>query len=273
MSDEKKTGRARSVNTGGAATRPGRTGHAGGVHSQRGARPRYSLSESERADAVRRKREIRERRYAATKESYKKVPQRMPEEKKFYHVILDRLHMWHLGVSVNVDSIVKGLVCGALITVFALLQTTVFSNLRPFGAIPDLMLPLVIAIGVTEGERWGGVSGLAAAFIVDCLGSAGITLLPLLYVPCGFIAGVLGTYYFRDSIVIRGIYTLASAIPRALLTVIYVLVTYSGVDASLMFSKVVFPEFISTLIFALLPHVAAWFATRPFHKTRAERVD
>ena len=181
--------------------------------------------------------------------------------------------MWRLGISVNVENIIKGLVCGALIIVFAMLQITVFSKTRPFGAIPDLMLPLVIAIGISEGERWGGVSGLAAAFIIECLGSAGITLLPLLYVPCGFIAGLLGTYYLRDSFVIRLILTFASGILRAIFTIIYVCINFDSVNASLMFTEMVFPEFISTFVFAFLPHVAAWLSFKPFHKSRAERID
>ena len=234
---------------------------------------RYSLSPEERADAERRKREIRERRSLSNPDIRKKLPQRETEAVKFYHRILDRFRMWRLGISVNVENIVKGLVCGALIIVFAMLQITVFSKTRPFGAIPDLMLPLVIAIGISEGERWGGVSGLAAAFIIECLGSAGVTLLPLLYVPCGFIAGLLGTYYLRDSFVIRLILTLATGLLRALFTVIYVCINFDHVNASLMFTERVFPEFLSTFVFAILPHIAAWLSFKPFHKSRAERID
>ena len=132
---------------------------------------------------------------------------------------------------------------------------------------------LMIAVGFSEGERWGGVCGLAAAFLIDCLGSAGITLLPLLYVPCGFAAGVLGTYYLRDSFVIRAIFTLASGVLRAIFTIIYVHITYSSVNVSLMFGRIVMPEFLSTLVFAAIPHIVAWLVFRPFHKTRAERID
>ena len=239
---------------------------------RRGFAARYSLNEIERREAEERKRRIRENRAAANAAIHKRIPERAPQERKFYHRILDRVHMWHLGISVNIESIVKALVIGALILVFAMLQTTVFSSLRPFGATPDLMLPLVIAVGISEGERWGGVTALAAAFLIDCLGSAGITLLPLLYVPCGFIAGVLGTYYLRDSFVIRTIFTASSGILRAIFTVIYLLITYRSPDGALMFRTVIIPEYFSTALFAVLPHVASWLALRRFHKTRAERV-
>lgn len=246
-------------------------GETGGA-AKKPSRPRYSLSPDERRAAEARKKAVRDGRNAANRNIRNRIPQRAPEEKRFYHRIIDRIHMWHLGISVNIESIVKALVIGALILVFAMLQTTVFSKLRPFGATPDFMLPLVIAVGISEGERWGGVSALAAAFLIDCLGSAGVTLLPLLYVPCGFIAGVLGTYYLRDSLVIRGIFTVASGIAKAIFTIIYVNIIYSSVDVGLMFGKIVVPEFFSTFLFALLPHIAAWLSLRPFNKTRAERV-
>ena len=235
--------------------------------------PPLSLNAKERLEAEERKKKIRERRAAATAESRKKVAERAPENKKFYHVILDRLNIWRFGISVNLDSLIKALIIGSLIVVFAMLQITVFSKLRPFGATPDLMLPLVVAIGVTEGERWGGVTGLAAAFIIECLGSAGITLLPLLYVPCGFIAGVLGTYYMRDSIALRVLFTVASGLLRSAVTLIYVYITFNSPAFSEVIGKVIAPEYLSTVVFAILPHVAAWLAMKPYHKTRAERVE
>lgn len=235
--------------------------------------PSLSLNAEERRAAEERKKSIRERRAAAIAESIKKVTEKASENRKLYRKILDRLNMWRLGISVNADSLVKALIIGALITVFAMLQITVFSKLRPFGATPDLMLPLVIAIGITEGERWGGVTGLAAAFIIECLGSAGITLLPLLYVPCGFIAGVLGTYYMRDSIALRALFTVVTGLLRSVVTLIYVYITFNSPAFSEVFGKVVAPEYLSTVIFAVLPQVAAWFAMRPYHKTRAERVE
>lgn len=249
--------------------------HAGGEtpDTRRGIVSRYSLSQKERLEAEQRKRDIREQRVVRSREQYSRLPQREEGTKKFYHRIIDRLHMWHLSISVNIDSVIKALAIGFMILVFALLQTTVFSKLRPFGAIPDLMLPLVIAIGISEGERWGGVSGLVAAFLIDCLASTGITLLPLLYVPCGFIAGVLGTYYLRDSAVIRVLFSVAAGVFRALFTVIYLLITYKSPDGGIVFGKIVWPEFVSTLVFSVIPHVVAWLAMKPFHKTRAERVD
>ena len=239
---------------------------------KKGAPRNIVLSPEERQRAVARKYGTRARRVIETNKKFNSLKKERPAEKKFYSAIVDRIRMWRLGITVNVDSIIKGLVIGGLILVFAMLQTTVFSKLRPFGATPALMLPLVIAVGITEGERWGGVTGVAAAFLIDCLGSAGLTLLPLLYVPCGFAAGVLGTYYLRDSFVIRAIFTVASGVLRAAVTAVYIAVTYKSPDASLAVRTVIAPEFLSTLVFAAAPHAAWYFEMKPFHKRRAERV-
>ncbi|MBQ7715422.1 MAG: hypothetical protein IJT70_06100 [Clostridia bacterium] len=264
-----------------ARTRAREDGPAGNVQpragvqkipERRGIVSRYSLSRDERIAAERNKNEIRRRRAERTSDARGRVPERAPEEKKFYHAILDKIHMWHLGVSVNIDSIIKGVIACALILFFAMLQITVFSKLRPFGATPDLMLPLVIAIGMREGERWGGVSGLAAAFLIDCIGSAGITLLPLLYVPCGFAAGILGTYYLRDSFAIRAIFTAASGVLKAVFTTICVYITYDSPPFGEVMKQIVLPEYLSTAVFAALPHAVSYLAFKRFHKTRADRV-
>ena len=75
----------------------------------------------------------------------------------------------------------KGIVCGALILLLALLQTTLLARFRPFGAIPDLMLSAVIAIAVLEGEKWGCLIGLLAALVIESMGGGAIQLLPLLF--------------------------------------------------------------------------------------------
>ena len=73
---------------------------------------------------------------------------------------------------IDTDVLWRVLISAGLLIFFALLQTTIFARFRPFGAVPDLMLPLVIAIGMTEREKWGAVFGVAAAFVIESLGGA-----------------------------------------------------------------------------------------------------
>ncbi len=184
----------------------------------------------------------------------------------------DRLHEWRLGLSIDGESVKKAIVCAVLIIFFSLLQTTLFTRFRPFGAVPDLILPLVIAISMTEREKWGAVCGLLGAFIIESLGGSSLTLLPLLYMPAGYVCGILTIYYFRDSIAVRALYTGISSAARAIFTLIAILATASGVSVLDIFTEAIFPELIANLLFAFLPHVVARFALQPFNKSRDAKV-
>lgn len=233
--------------------------------------------ESPRRSTARPREDIPERR-AVQLPARKSLPKGAAADKNkgkilFFSAAADKVHTWWLSISIDADSIIKGVLVGVFILLFAMLQTTVFSKFGLFGATPDLMLPLVIAIAVTEGEKWGGVCGLICAFFIEAIGStATVTLLPLLYVPCGFIIGVISKIYFRDSVIVRCIYTAVATFLRCIVTVIYVLVTYKSVGAGLLIGGIVIPEFFSTLLMSAVPHAAVWLSMKPFHKSRAERV-
>ena len=113
---------------------------------------------------------------------------------------------------IDADILARLIVCVLLLVFFALLQTTVFARFRPFGAIPDLMLPLCIAVGMTEREKWGAVFGIAAAFVIESLGGATVSVLAPLYMLAGYLAGILTVEYFRDSPATRAVYTLVGCI-------------------------------------------------------------
>jgi cell shape-determining protein MreD len=192
-------------------------------------------------------------------------------ERGHKYSLLERLRGWRLGISLDAETIMKGVVCALLIAFFALLQTTLFTRFRPFGAIPDLMLPLVIAISMTEHERWGAICGICAAFVIESLGGESLTLLPLLYMPCGYLCGILTVHYFRDSIAVRAMYTLGSSLLRGVFTAIIALSTLGGISIVALFSEALIPEFFANVIFAVLPHFIVKLCLRPFNKTREER--
>lgn len=169
------------------------------------------------------------------------------------------------------DTLLKGAVCGLMILFFALLQTTVFSRFRPFGAVPDLMLPLVIAIAMTEGEKWGSVCGIAAAFLIESLGSMGATLLPLLYAAVGYFCPIFTTLYFTDSPPVRVLYTVTSGVGRALMTLVYLALHVTDFAFLPLMGSVILPEYAATLCLSILPHLAVRFCLHPFHRSREER--
>ncbi len=197
------------------------------------------------------------------------APPPTPEQES----LRDRIREWRLAMSIDGEKIAKGAVCALLIVLLSLIQTTLFTRFRPFGAIPDLILPFVIAVSMTERERWGAVCGLIGAFVIESLGGATLTLLPLLYMPCGYLCGLLTIHYFRDSPLVRALYTAATSLARALFTLIAVVATVADISLLDALTKAVLPEFFANLLFAVFPHVVTFLALRPFNKSRDARVE
>ena len=142
------------------------------------------------------------------------------------------------------ETLGKTALCAALIVLFALLQTTVFARFRPFGAIPDLMLPFVIAI----------------------------SLLPLLYMPAGYFCPIVTRLYLTDTIPVRLIYTAVSGLGRAVISLLYLAITAQQFDLSIFFTDVILSEYASTFLMAAPVHAIVRLTFHPFHKSRSERI-
>jgi rod shape-determining protein MreD len=80
-----------------------------------------------------------------------------------------------------------------------LLQTTVFADVRLFGARPELMYLLTIAFAILEGPASGAVAGFAGGMAQDFLLNQpkGITALTLVLV--GYAIGMLRQYIVSPS--------------------------------------------------------------------------
>ncbi len=175
------------------------------------------------------------------------------------------------GGSVSWDSIWKGVVCAVLVVLLSLLQTTIFTKFKPFGVVPDLILPLVVAISMTEREKWGAVVGVAAAFVIESLGGSTVTLLPIPYMLSGYVCGILTVHYFRDAVAVRALYTVVTQVARVLITAIILVATIGDINIIEMLTHTLIPEFFAGILFAPIPHLLAKLALRPFNKTREER--
>ena len=191
----------------------------------------------------------------------RKLPEQIPDSGN--ESLRERLHGWRLGVSLDGESIVKGLICAFLLIIFSLTQTTLFTRFRPFGAVPDLILPLTVAVAMVLREKWGAVFGLISAFIIESLGGSSFTILPILYMLTGYIVGICSIYYFRDSVAVRIIYTLFTSAARAAFTLITLFATVGDLDLLYAFTAVLIPEFAANTVFAFLPHIAAKLILRP----------
>ena len=190
--------------------------------------------------------------------------------RRCYRILVRALHIPQIHLDGFLIS--KGLVCGALILLLALLQTTLLARFRPFGAIPDLMLSAVIAIAVLEGEKWGCLIGLLAALVIESMGGGAIQLLPLLYMPVGYFAPIATELYFTDSAPVRFMYSAAACLGRAFLTLMYLALTVADFRLGVFMLHVILPEYASTLLMSVPVHILIRTVLHPFHKSRSERV-
>lgn len=209
---------------------------------------------------------------ASVKKPAKKEPLTLKEA--VFAEIRDRLRTIRLGIQVNAEDIIRGVICGALMLLFALLQTTFFVRFAPFGKVPDLMLIFVLAIGVYEGEKWGSIVGLIAAFVIQAMGygGGGPEILSIIYMPVGCAAGLLSKYYLRHTLPVKALYVAVAAFIRSVATVICALFV---LDASVgqIIARIAIPEYFSTVLLSPVPFFIVWLSFRHFHKTRAERTD
>lgn len=170
------------------------------------------------------------------------------------------------------ERVLCGAVCAVLLIFFALLQTTVFSALRPLGAIPDLMISFVAALAVTEGRKWGAVYGIIAAVVIDALSAPGVVILPLIYMPIGFFCGIICRYYLTGGPAVRAVISFAVLIPRGIVTAVLAVISPLYATAGEIFFEIVIPEAAATLFLAAPVHLVVFLCLRPFHRTRAEMV-
>ncbi len=139
---------------------------------------------------------------------------------------------------------------GIAIMLASILQVSLFSRFRLLGAVPDLMIVSVLCIAFFCGRYAGAVTGIAAGFLIDSIGTTGITILPLCYFLCGYLVG----HYARVTQKGYASYLvyLGCILPiRAAVTVLYACMTYQNVNLPEIFLRSVLPEALVTAVAGL----------------------
>lgn len=143
------------------------------------------------------------------------------------------------------------LASGCLLVLLAVLQVSFFSRFRVLGAAPDLMIVAVLGIAYFSGPYAGAINGIAAGFLIEAIGSSGITLLPLCYLLCGYLVG----YYARSNPKTYPTYLIylgVTLLYRAVITVLYASLTYRDLRLPPVLLYSVLPELLLTAIAGLV---------------------
>lgn len=144
------------------------------------------------------------------------------------------------------------LVIGLLLTVFASFQVSFLSKLRFLGAVPDLMLCAVLCMAYFCGRYTGATTGIAAGFLIEALGSQGISLLPVFYFLIGYIAGHYAKAVIPKRYTVYLIYLICALFLRAGATVTYTCLTYAHIHLPHILLYTVLPEMAGTALVGLV---------------------
>lgn len=77
------------------------------------------------------------------------------------------------------------------------LQTTVLSDLRPFGVMVPLMLLFAVAVGAVHGSEIGAITGMVVGVMYDCVLTSPLGLSSLVFAAAAIGAGLL-PYFVRE---------------------------------------------------------------------------
>ena len=144
--------------------------------------------------------------------------------------------------------VVFGVSLAVLLLVGAVLQTSVFGKLTYIGAVPDIMLCIVLCISYFNGRHNGAITGLAAGALIETMASSGIVLLPLFYMVFGYTTGHYARAIQPKRFIPYLLYLMFALILRAGVTILYACLTYQSIHLVQFLVRAVLPEMLATAI-------------------------
>jgi hypothetical protein len=145
----------------------------------------------------------------------------------------------------------KALIYIAIIFMASLLQTSFLATLRPFGAVPDLMLLLALGAGYFRGAETGGIFGVASGVVAYAMGDIGTAFLPLLYMLVGVASGILVESFFAGKFAVWCLYVAGVAVLKSIYSLVCAVIFSGELQLWALIFKALLPEFIGTLILGM----------------------
>lgn len=139
--------------------------------------------------------------------------------------------------------------------------------------VPDLLLCLTVGLGVMAGPVYGAFFGIFAGVLADCTGGCGIFLLPLLYMICGYAAHVCADLIPNRKIPVYFATGAAACALRAMVAIIYVLLSVDNVQVIDVIRYVCIPLILGTLVFLPIMYLASLLLTLPIRFIKHQTID
>ncbi len=142
------------------------------------------------------------------------------------------------------------IIFGAVAFLLGILQCSFFARIKPFGAVPNLMLGSLCAITMIDNKKSAAVYGIAGGYFIDALGAV-----PPSFSPVFFLISVVVIGKISEKMMPRFVSFLIVMIPTVLMggvfTYINMCVSASGLAPLGVFFKIALPEMLCTYVFCL----------------------
>lgn len=135
-----------------------------------------------------------------------------------------------------------------LLLLLGVLQVTVCARISVFGATPDLMLCAVLGVSFFLGRYAGAITGIGAGFLIEAMGSTGISLLPLVYLLLGYLGGHYARVIVPKRYTAYLVYLLPALLLRAGITLTYICLSYESFSVIQILLRTLLPEAADTAI-------------------------
>lgn len=129
-------------------------------------------------------------------------------------------------------------------------QCSFFARLRPFGAVPDIMLGSLCAIIMLDNRKSGAVYAVAAGYFIDAIGAVLPSFSPLFYLLCVVCIGKISEK-MMPRFVSFAVLMLPAVVLRALFTCVNMCIVAGDVPAWSVLLSTVLPEMLCTFVFCL----------------------
>ena len=176
--------------------------------------------------------------------------------------------------SAKVKSILyKCALYGTMFFIVGILQVTFFSKINLFGASPDLLLAAVATLSLHEDVKVASICGIISGFLYCTFGGFSIPF----YIVFSFLSAYTlciirenGLPKKHSSFLLLSVLAFGA---KAFYNVAELSLSAGSFNLLSSLSRVIVPEFISSMIFSPLPYILIYTLTRIFHKNKPHRKD
>ena len=149
----------------------------------------------------------------------------------------------------------KNILILLLAVIFASLQTTVLKEVKLFGATPNLLLSLIVAVSMFRGVAGGGLTGLLCGLLADNMGYGPFGFYSFFYMTAGAFLGFSSDRYFNKNILFQITLTFITDMFISLLYFFFMFIIWGrGGHMIVGFSKV-FAQGVYTAVFSIIVYM------------------